>query len=225
MAFTVEDFEDLYRLLSEHPDWRARLRPLILGDEFIQVPERLNRIDERLDRISETLVEFDERMNRIATLLEVLTGRMGRVETRLGAVDGRLLELKYGDNLGNWFPGHVLHPERLFVDDLERLLEAEERGIVSEEDLDSIAAVDLIVRGVQRGDSGAELVLLAEVSTTINRDDVERAVQPPRSFGEQGTTRSALSAAIARVPTHVGSQVNSRSSSICKGKQASRLTP
>ena len=52
MAFTIEDFEDLRRLLAEHPEWRAELRPLILGDEFLQVPERLNRIDERLARIS-----------------------------------------------------------------------------------------------------------------------------------------------------------------------------
>jgi hypothetical protein len=36
MAFTVQDFEDLVRLLEEKPEWRERMRQLILTRELLQ---------------------------------------------------------------------------------------------------------------------------------------------------------------------------------------------
>ncbi len=50
MAFTVADFEDLVRLLEEQPEFRARLRSLILGPEWQSEPSRLDRIEPVLDR-------------------------------------------------------------------------------------------------------------------------------------------------------------------------------
>jgi hypothetical protein len=35
MAFSVEDFQDLIRLLQERPEWRADLRRLVLTDELL----------------------------------------------------------------------------------------------------------------------------------------------------------------------------------------------
>lgn len=34
MAFTVNDYQDLVRLVEEHPDWQAELRRLLLADDF-----------------------------------------------------------------------------------------------------------------------------------------------------------------------------------------------
>lgn len=39
MAFTVSDFQDLMRLLREHPEWKAELRQQILDEEFLRLPE------------------------------------------------------------------------------------------------------------------------------------------------------------------------------------------
>jgi hypothetical protein len=39
MAFSVEDFQDLIRLLQERPEWRADLRRLVLTDELLALPE------------------------------------------------------------------------------------------------------------------------------------------------------------------------------------------
>jgi hypothetical protein len=33
MAFTVQEYLDLVRLLGEHPEWRAELRRLLLSEE------------------------------------------------------------------------------------------------------------------------------------------------------------------------------------------------
>lgn len=49
MAFSVADYQDLLRLLREHPEWRAELRQQILDEEFQRLPEyvRQNSVDIR----------------------------------------------------------------------------------------------------------------------------------------------------------------------------------
>jgi hypothetical protein len=38
MAFTVEEFHDLIRLLHERPDWRDDLRRVVLTDSLLNLP-------------------------------------------------------------------------------------------------------------------------------------------------------------------------------------------
>jgi len=45
VAFTVVDFQDLLKLLSDHPEWRAQLRPLVLGEEVLAIPSRMDRVE------------------------------------------------------------------------------------------------------------------------------------------------------------------------------------
>ena len=40
MPFTVEDFEDLLRLLYERPEWQERLRRVILPPELFDAQDR-----------------------------------------------------------------------------------------------------------------------------------------------------------------------------------------
>ena len=38
MPFELRDFQDLVRLLREHPDWREELRALLLTQELLTLP-------------------------------------------------------------------------------------------------------------------------------------------------------------------------------------------
>jgi hypothetical protein len=40
MAFTVEDFEDMLRILEQNPEWQERMRRAILSRELLELPER-----------------------------------------------------------------------------------------------------------------------------------------------------------------------------------------
>ena len=58
MSFTVEDFEDLLRLLYERPEWQERLRRAIMPPELFRLPAlveelaEINRVErERVARI------------------------------------------------------------------------------------------------------------------------------------------------------------------------------
>lgn len=81
MAFTVEEFRDLVRILEERPEWRAELRRLVLTDEILTLPELVRELIEAQRRTEEqvaALVEAqrhtEERVitleERVATLIE-----------------------------------------------------------------------------------------------------------------------------------------------------------
>ncbi|HXU25319.1 MAG TPA: hypothetical protein VN697_14945, partial [Tepidiformaceae bacterium] len=53
MSFAVDDYRALVQLLLDHPEWRAELRPLILGEEFEDLPRRMGRLEEALAHLTE----------------------------------------------------------------------------------------------------------------------------------------------------------------------------
>ncbi|NSW78969.1 MAG: hypothetical protein HPY54_08040 [Chthonomonadetes bacterium] len=64
MPFTINDFEDLVRLLYQHPEYRERLRSLILPEDFVTLPQLVRENTEAIRRLEEAvaqLVEFQRR--------------------------------------------------------------------------------------------------------------------------------------------------------------------
>ena len=94
MPFTVEDFEDLLRLLYEKPEWQERLRRAILPPELFELPRIAQELAEvnRAERERVARIEAEQQ----ATRQELREGfaqngeRLDRVEGRLDGVEGRL---------------------------------------------------------------------------------------------------------------------------------------
>ncbi len=91
MAFTVNDFEDLVGLLAQHPEWRERLRPLVVGDELLGVPGRLDRIEANLEAVTVQLLSVTSRLDHL---------------TDRAPLDGDVLPLQLGEE-GVEVPGQV----------------------------------------------------------------------------------------------------------------------
>jgi len=195
MAFTVVDFQDLVKLLSDHPEWRTQLRPLVLGEEVLAIPSRMDRVEAtldrltghiddltvRLDRLTERVDDLTVRLDRLTgevreltTAVSQLVSRMDHTDGRLGNLQGAMLEWKFERNLGNWLREWVRRPRKVFVDELSRLDEAVERGLVAEAEVSQVAWSDAVVRA-QDARTQDEVILSVELSTTVNEDDVERA--------------------------------------------------
>lgn len=195
MAFTVVDFQDLLKLLSDHPEWRTQLRPLVLGEEVLAIPSRMDRVEAtldrltghvddltvRLDRLTERVDDLTVRLDRLTgevreltTAVSQLVSRMDHTDGRLGNLQGAVLEWKFERNLGNWLREWVRKPRKVFVDELSRLDEAVERGLVAEAEVSQVAWSDAVVRA-QDASTQDEVILSVELSTTVNEDDVERA--------------------------------------------------
>jgi hypothetical protein len=164
MAFSVADFDDLVKLLTEHPEWRAQLRPLVLGEEMLSLPSRMDRVEAALAELSE----------EVRNLAKSVGERFNRVDGELGNIRGQMLEFAFEKNLSNWLRDWVRKPRKVVTDDLEKLDEAIESGRLSDAEVVQVAWVDALVRAKDK-DTSEEVVLAVEISQTINTDDVERA--------------------------------------------------
>jgi predicted nuclease with TOPRIM domain len=67
MAFTVSDFNDLVRLLEEHPEWRARLRHLILPEELLTLPELVRQNSEAISRLEAAIERLERSIAELST--------------------------------------------------------------------------------------------------------------------------------------------------------------
>lgn len=174
MAFTISDFDDLVKLLTQHPEWQARLRPVILGEEILQIPSRMDRVEAALERLTERIDALAQEQTRTSLQIATLVDRMDRMDGRLSNLEGGVLETRFAHNLPNWTRSWVRRGIRVYVDEVPALSDAVAAGKLTERDLDSLALADALVRGADT-ETGQETFLAVELSHTVRVDDVERA--------------------------------------------------
>jgi septal ring factor EnvC (AmiA/AmiB activator) len=100
MVFTVQDYADLVRLLSEHPEWQSELRRLLLSEDFLALPrivrdlaEAQRRSEERLTRVEDSLAALAEAQRRTEERVAALAEAQQRSEERLARVEDSLAAL------------------------------------------------------------------------------------------------------------------------------------
>lgn len=196
MAFTVNDFADLRRLLRERPEWRAELRELILTDELVALPRvfaetriayeaRFERIEHALEELTQRVDALTQRVDELAqaqarteSSLQKLIERVDKLADKQGQMLGKLLERDYADHAQAYFTDYlkrvrVVFPAQAF-DDLteevmyERLSPAQRR---------QVARLDVILRAkliAAPGPDSPDIWVAIEVSSVIDRNDVER---------------------------------------------------
>ena len=122
MAFTVQDYHDLVRLLAEHPEWRSELRRLVLSDELLALPEVIRaltsaqqkteeglgalvkaqeRTEERLARLEETVATLARQIQLLAEQVQALADHQKRLVESVGDFKGRRLEMTYREHLAH----------------------------------------------------------------------------------------------------------------------------
>src|SRR3990172_3707533 len=85
MAFTVDDYLDLLRVLSDHPEWRIELRRALIPDDFVSLPEGVRRVAEAQERTEEqvqALAEAQQRTEERLTRLEETVARLAEAQQR-----------------------------------------------------------------------------------------------------------------------------------------------
>ncbi|GIV83311.1 MAG: hypothetical protein KatS3mg052_0318 [Candidatus Roseilinea sp.] len=90
MAFTVNDLQDLTRLLATRPEWLSEVRRLVLTEELLSLPdivrnlaEAQRRTEQRLEELAEALQELAEAQRRADQRLEELAEAQRRTDQRL----------------------------------------------------------------------------------------------------------------------------------------------
>ncbi|GIV25593.1 MAG: hypothetical protein KatS3mg026_1285 [Bacteroidia bacterium] len=90
----IHSLEDLERVLLTHPEWRERLRSLLLPTELLEFPARFSeawtRTQETLRQTSEQIAQLTQRMERVEAQIEALTQRVNDLTQRMERVEAQI---------------------------------------------------------------------------------------------------------------------------------------
>ena len=216
MPFTVEDFRDFVQLLEERPQWRTEMRRLVLSDEYLALPEqiaelrrdterRLGAVEVQIAELRREVVELrrdvERRFNVVDEKIEQLredvgqlkedVGQLkedvGQLKEDVGQLKGENLERRYRERGHGYFGKLVRRTHVLTTNEISALLDdAMDQGVLSRDDVSAIGLADVIVRGRSWAD-GQPVMALAEVSSVVDRSDVQRAADRAARLAKLGT--------------------------------------
>ena len=171
----IGSFDDLLRFLEGNPEHRARLRQLILDEEFQQLPAQVRALAERLDALTGLVRLLSDNVSLLNVQMRRVVQRLDRHERHLSRLMGDEVERRFQRNAPAYF-AHLLRRIRVvdpsaLADEIDDAIDA---GILTHGDRRSLMAVDLVVRGLDR-EFRAETRLAVEVSSGIGERDIMRA--------------------------------------------------
>ena len=206
MTIPVNTFQDILNAMERNPALRDALRRYILTEELLQVPARLTKIEEDIGILKEGQARLEQRVDRLEQRFDHLEQRFDHLEQRFDYLEGRFDQLearvdrmqvdldRIGGDVsvlkGTDYESHVATYVHRFLrrnlgivasvfsaqrnkSDLTKLLdEAEAQGIIEEWETDELDRADLVLTS-----EGPTNYILAEVSITVQQDDIDRAAE------------------------------------------------
>jgi uncharacterized protein YoxC len=131
MPFEPRDFQDLIRLLREHPDWREELRVLLLTQELLTLPtlvrelaETVAHLADRMDQLTETVAHLAVRLDQLTARVDQLTETVADLAVRLDQLTARVDQLTQT-------VAHLAEEQQRLAEEQRRM--AEEQGRLAEE--------------------------------------------------------------------------------------------
>ncbi len=181
MAFTINDLQDLTRLLHERPEWLGEVRRVVLTEELLSLPEIVRglaeaqrRTEERIDQLAEAQRRTEERLNELVRTVERLVVSVHTLQNQMSEVRGKVLEMDYRDKAASYFGSWTRKPRAVSINELWDVLE--ER--LSQDEMDRLTRLDLLIAGQMHPKWGSgDIWLAVEVSGVIDKHDIERAVE------------------------------------------------
>lgn len=192
MAFTVNDYRDLYRLLEEHPEWRADLRRLLLADDILELPRITRELAERLDQLTQRVDDLTVRMDQLTQRVDQLAVQIAQLvrtvdslangqkvlTERVGDLIGWRVEANYRERPYAYFGVAMRKARTIRPDDIPEVERAREDGRISDRDWRDLLALDVLIQGrVGVAERARDVYLALEASSVINRTDVDRAFE------------------------------------------------
>ena len=190
----IDSFDDLLGLLERNQEYRARLRRMILDEEFRQLPAQvqlliqtvqshtalLQTLATSLESQSRTLESHGRMLESQSRILESQARTLNRHERQLSRLIGDEAERRFQQNAAAYFGGML---RRIRVTDkfilADMLDDAVDSGRLTAGDQRSLLALDLAIQGVDR-DTRRPARMAVEVSSGVGERDIMRAVDRAR---------------------------------------------
>ena len=218
---SINDIADLVQILQDHPEWRNTVRGLIVGEELANMPnevaifvkatnENFNLIHQQFEKVDQQFEKVDQRLEKVDQRLERLETNVAEIKTdvatlkenvsRMGGTVSRLIGEDYESHVATYvhrflsrnsgINASVFSTQRDKSALTGLLDEAEKQGVIEAEETDELDKADLILTT-----DGPTDYILAEVSITIQQDDIDRAAERARLFAK-ATARTVAPVAI-----------------------------
>lgn len=211
---SINDIADLVQILQDHPEWRNTVRGLIVGEELANMPnevaifvkatnENFNLVHQQFEKVDQRLERLETDVAEIKTDVATLKEDVSRIDgtlTRMGGTVSRLIGEDYESHVATYvhrflsrnsgINASVFSTQRDKSALTGLLDEAEKQGVIEAEETDELDKADLILTT-----DGPTDYILAEVSITIQQDDIDRAVERARLFAK-ATARTVAPVAI-----------------------------
>lgn len=178
MPMQVDDIEAFIQILRQDPELRRRVFLAILPEELYALPAKMDKIEQDVTELRRDVAELRAGQEELRAGQEELRkaqerseARIARLEDRTGRLLGWELESRYASRPHSYF-GRVLRRVRTM--DANDVLE-QARAHLSEEELQELTQVDVLVTGKSDSPPIADLVVAVEVSNRIEVGDVIRA--------------------------------------------------
>ncbi len=138
---------------------------------------RVDTLTARVDALAEAQRRTEERLEALAAQVGALTVQVQHLVNRVSALVGDVLELRYRQKAAGYFQRVLRRIHVVAADDLERLADdAESQGTLSAADHEDLLLADLVIQGRLR-DRGPDIHLVAEISSIVDSQDVQRAAR------------------------------------------------
>jgi predicted nuclease with TOPRIM domain len=177
-------WEAINALRAEVAELRQEVRSVAERQERMekrldQIEQRQEQMEQRMERIEQRQERMEERQDRMEQRQDRMERRLQRLETDVGHLKGTVKEITYRTNFLGYFGFWVLSAEDPWRRLWEKIEEALQEGMLTQDELTDLRSADLLWLGIlRRGKfAGQEVLIVAEFSWTVQREDVERALR------------------------------------------------
>lgn len=180
---TINNIEDLIRILDENPEWVEAVRARLLTRELLDLPQVVAGLAQRMDEqaqmiaeLSQTVAELVTTVNGLANDLRATNRRLDRLQDDVGWLKGRIIYDIVRDD------GALIADEMGFRleqtlarADLRRLSELHDVSDLSRGEMLSFHRADLVMKVADN--AGNPHYIAVEASFTVNGRDSRRALR------------------------------------------------
>ena len=204
---TVNDFTDILRIIREQPEWGDALRSALLSQKLLELPERFAEFAEaankRFDRLEGDVADLKDGQARLEGQVGRLEGAVSQLQGDFGNMRGDNYEIRLGKNIDSilgqrlglrgtrLIKGSLAGNNAVYLDLMDA---AEDRGDITERELEEINETDFVLRGRSRTDQSTVFIVV-EASVTAGDSDINRAAYRAAIL-EKATGEAALAAVV-----------------------------
>lgn len=169
MAFTPADVDAFIEAIQHDPLLRDRVAKAILHEDFLALPGIVARLGDRIEQLAERMDAQTLRMDELIRVTSNLAGRTGNLA-------GWRFEAEYRDRLASHLARRYRGVRPLVLGNMPALIEALDDGRIGEQEWDDVIRLDAAAEGRPKG-GGDEMVIVMELSKTVDINDVERVAR------------------------------------------------